>query len=127
MCSPLRNHLFSERLLAFVFIPAMQPLTAVHASGFLEHESGLTITRKVMPTSLRASVLSLYIMSRLALFDGKSSGEGRWRKCWNNFLRVYFWILSCLIAHQLFKRGSLRAIKTISQLVQPVEALLRVS
>lgn len=31
-----------------------------------------------------------------------------------------------MLAHQLFKLGSLRAIETISQFVQSVEALLRV-
>src|SRR5208283_4000419 len=50
--------------------------------------------------------------------DGENVGD--------YFLRVYFWIFSCLLAHQLFKCGSLRAIETVSQFVQPVETLLRV-
>jgi hypothetical protein len=37
------------------------------------------------------------------------------------------WIFSRVISHQFFERGFLRAIEIISQLAQPIEALLRVT
>jgi hypothetical protein len=79
-------------------------------------------------TSRRQILLFVNLMcpARLLSYRANRSTEGRWRKCWNNFLRAYFWIFSCLLANQLSERGSLRAIEAVSQFVQPVEAFLRV-
>jgi len=42
-------------------------------------------------------------------------------------LRIYFWIFSCLLTNEFGEVCSLLAVKAISQFVQSVETLLRVT